>query len=350
MVDCCFLEKYEPAIHSLERIPYALGQAVYESIEKSCAIACNFTERCTSKKINRAEPFYRMTFPAYQNTTIMKQKYLPITLLCFFNFIACFAQQNQSVNYGNNPQAGNYTNNNGSKVYYEVYGVGKPVVVLHGNGGSIRGRATYIDELSKKYKVIAIDNRCHGKSDCPAGYLTYEQMAGDVDKVLEQLGIDSAFIWGHSDGGIVGLLTAIHYPKKVKKLLATGANLRPDSTAVEPSLFPLLNAMEKQVKTDSLRYKQFLLLVEQPHIPLSDLQKIKSDVLIMAGDRDAIRVEHTMEIFKNIPGALLCILPGTTHFVYSERPQWFKEIMYDFFENAPRRTTTAELLSGAVKK
>lgn len=279
----------------------------------------------------------------------MKQKYLAITLLFSLNLICCFAQQNFAIDYGNNPKAGNYCNNNGSKVYYEVYGEGKPVVILHGNGGSIRGRASYIDELSKKYKVIAIDNRCHGKSECPTGYLTYEQMAADVDKVLEQLRIDSAFIWGHSDGGIIGLLVAIHYPKKVKKLLATGANLRPDSSAIEPSLFPLLSFMEKQVKTDSIRYKQFLLLVEQPNIPLSDLQKIKGDVLIMAGDRDAIRVEHTMEIFKNIPGALLCILPGTTHFVYADRPQWFKEIMYDFFDNPPRRTTTAELMSGAVK-
>jgi len=115
-------------------------------------------------------------------------------------------------------------------------------------------------------------------------------------------------------------------------------------------LFPLLNVMEKQAKADSIHYKQFLLLVQQPHIPLSDLQKIKSDVLIMAGDRDAIRVEHTLEIFKNIPGALLCIMPGTTHFVYSDRPQWFKEMMYDFFDNPPRRTTTVELMSGSIKK
>ena len=174
-------------------------------------------------------------------------------------------------------------------------------------------------------------------------------MADDVNKVLQQLGIDSANVWGHSDGGIVGLLLAIHYPGKVKRLLATGANLRPDSTAVEPGLFPLLNVMEQQVKADSIRYKQFLLLVQQPNIPLRDLQKIKSDVLIMAGDRDAIRVEHTMEIFKNIPGALLSILPGTTHFVYADRPQWFKEILYDFFDNPPRRTTTVELLSGSIK-
>src|ERR1043165_6908466 len=278
----------------------------------------------------------------------MKLKHLGVVLVCIFISIACLAQE--KVNYGNNPQAGNYYYNNGVKIYYEIYGEGKPVVLLHGNGGSIRGRAAFIEEFSKKYKVIAFDNRCHGKSDCPSGYLTYEQMADDVDKVLEHLGIDSAYIWGHSDGGIIGLLVAIHHPDKVKKLLASGANLRPDSTAVEPELFPLLKTFEKQAKVDSIHWKQFLLLVEQPHIPVSDLQKIKSDVLVMAGDRDAIRVEHTFEIFKNIPGALLCILPGTTHFVYSDRTQWFKEILYDFFDNPPRRTTTVELMSGSIKK
>src|SRR5262245_40141887 len=159
----------------------------------------------------------------------MKQKYLHIGLLISLFSIICQAQE--KINYGNNPQAGNFYNNNGVKVYYEIYGEGKPVVLLHGNGGSIRSRAALIEEFSKKYKVIAFDNRWHGRSDCPAGYLTYEQMADDVDKTLQHLGIDSAYIWGHSDGGIIGLLVAIHHPDKVKKLLASGANLRPDSTA-----------------------------------------------------------------------------------------------------------------------
>lgn len=280
----------------------------------------------------------------------MKLNHLIILFIFSFFSITSPAQQKTPVNYGNNPQAGSYYDNNGTKIYYEVYGEGKPVVILHGNGGSIRGRAAFIEEFAKKYKVIAFDNRCHGKSGCPSGYLTYEQMADDVDKVLQHLGIDSAYVWGHSDGGIVGLLLAIHYPGKVKKLLASGANLRPDSTAVEPGLFPLLEQMEKRARADSIHYKQFLLLVQQPHIPLSDLRKINSDVLIMAGDRDAIRIEHTLEIFKNIPGALLSILPGTTHFVYSDRPQWFSEILYDFFDNPPRRTTTVQLMTGETKK
>ena len=254
-----------------------------------------------------------------------------------------------SIDYGNNPTAGKYFNNKGVKVYYEIYGEGKPLVILHGNGGSIRGRASFIAEFSKKYKVIGIDNRCHGKTDCPAGYLTYDQMAEDVNQLLAYLKIDSALVWGHSDGGVIGLILAINHPDKVKKLLASGANLRPDSTAVDAGIFPLLDMIGKQAQGDSIHTKQYRLLVDQPHIPDSDLKKIKSDVLIMAGDRDVIRNEHTLEIFNNIPGALLCILPGTTHMVFQDRREWFTAILYDFFDNPPQRTTTVEMMMKSMK-
>lgn len=253
------------------------------------------------------------------------------------------------INYGNNAGAGKYFNNNGVKIYYEIYGEGVPLLLLHGNGGSIKSRAPFIEEFSKKYKVIALDSRCHGKSGCPAEYLTYEQMSEDVYQLLNELKIDSALIWGHSDGAILGLLLAIHHPDKVKKLLATGANLRPDTSAVDPALMPLLDFMGNQVKKDSVLSKQFRLLVDQPNIPVTDLQKIKSSVLVMAGDRDAIRNKHTLEIFDNIPKAELCILPGTTHFVYQDRKQWFTDILYDFFDNPPRLATTAELMIKAYK-
>ncbi len=256
---------------------------------------------------------------------------------------ACIAQTEPA--YGNNPAAGKYYSSNNTKIYYEIYGEGQPLVLLHGNGGSIRSRADLIPEFAKKYKVIALDSRCHGKSGCPAQYLTYEQMAEDVYGLLQSLHIDSAYMWGHSDGAIIGLLLAIHHPEKIKKFLASGANLRPDTTAVDPALSPLLDKLGKMVQGDSIRLKQFRLLVDQPNIPVTDLEKIKSSVLVMAGDRDAIRNRHTLEIFEHIPHALLCIMPGTTHFVYHDRKKWFTEILYDFFDNPPALTTTAELLA-----
>ncbi len=266
-----------------------------------------------------------------------------ILIIACLSFSSLHAQQNASPKYGDNPKAGSFYNHDGVKVYYEIYGQGKPLVLLHGNGGSIRSRANLIPDFAAHYQVIAFDSRCHGKTDCPKGYLTYEQMASDVNAVLNHLKIDSVYIWGHSDGGIVGLLMAINYPKKVKKLLASGANLRPDTTAIDPALVPILDKMWPTVKNDTIRSKQFRLLVDQPNIKLSELKKIKADVMIMGGDRDAIRNEHLLEMHNNIPGSLLCILPGTTHFPYQDRTKWFLEILYDFFDNPPRRTTTAQL-------
>jgi len=270
---------------------------------------------------------------------MLARVFIVVTCLSFSSLRA----QQAAPKYGNNPQAGSYYNHQGVKIYYEIYGQGKPMVLLHGNGGSIGSRANLIPEFASHYQVIAFDARCHGKSDCPQGYLTYEQMASDVNAVLTELKIDSAYLWGQSDGGIVGLLMAIHYPKKVKKVLASGANLRPDTTAVDPALLPLLDKMWAAVKNDSVRSKQFRLLVDQPDIQASDLKKITADVMIMGGDRDAIRNEHLLEMHKSIPGSLLCILPGTTHFPYQDRREWFLSIMYDFFDHPPRRSTTAQL-------
>ena len=77
-------------------------------------------------------------------------------------------------------------------------------------------------------------------------------MSEDVYGLLNELKVDSALIWGHSDGAILGLLLAIHHPDKVKKLLATGANLRPDTSAIDPALLPLLDFMGSKVKNDSV--------------------------------------------------------------------------------------------------
>ncbi|MBS1976191.1 MAG: alpha/beta hydrolase [Bacteroidetes bacterium] len=272
---------------------------------------------------------------------------MKLTLLLSCITIAAIGQV-RSVEIGNNPAAGGFFKNGTVNIYYEVYGTGKPLVIVHGNGGSIRGRASFIEEFSRKYKVIAMDNRCHGKSDCPAQHLTYQQMAEDLNILLARLNADSTFIWGHSDGAIIGLLLAMSHPDKVKKLLASGANLRPDTTAVDPDVFPLLDKMKPSLK-DSLQIKRLQLLLTEPHIPTRDLQTIKADVLIMAGDRDFIRNKHTLEIFDNIPGALLCILPGTSHGVFQDREKWFKEILYDFFEKPQQKLTSVQLMKNSMK-
>jgi pimeloyl-ACP methyl ester carboxylesterase len=224
------------------------------------------------------------------------------------------------VPYGNNPAVGKYYDIRGFKMYCEVYGEGEPLLIIHGNGGSINNFVFQIPFFAKKYKVIIADSRAQGKSADDADSLSYEMMADDYAALLTTLKVDSANVIGWSDGGINALLLAIRHPEKVRKMAITGANLRPDSTAVYQEVWNMVipaYTMLKQKTTltpdEKKGFKLLRLLSEQPHIPLTDLHKITVPALVMGGDHDVIRIEHTFEIFKNIPKAYLWIFPNSGH-------------------------------------
>ena len=192
--------------------------------------------------------------------------------------------------YGNNSKAGKYVYVNDVNIYYEVYGNGNPLVLLHGNGGNIEGMKYQIEYFSKNYRVIAMDCRGRGKSELGKDTLTYMQITKDVASLLDFLQLDSAYIIGRSDGGIIALLMGIYFPEKVKKIAAFGANLSPDTTAAFPSIVEQIHHDRKQaeemiLKKDTtknwLLIKQLNRLMEyQPHISGDDLKKIKSPVLM----------------------------------------------------------------------
>ncbi len=123
----------------------------------------------------------------------MKKACVGLVVVVFFSLNA-IAQT--TIPFGNNPAVGKYATVNGIQLYYEIYGEGQPLLLLHGNGGSIRSKANEIPVFAKKYKVIAVDSRCHGKSGCNVGDLNYEMMAADINDLLDQLKIDSCLIWG----------------------------------------------------------------------------------------------------------------------------------------------------------
>src|SRR5882762_7343948 len=145
--------------------------------------------------------------------------------------------------YGRNKNAGKYYEIRGIKMYCEIYGEGEPLLIIHGNGGSINNFVKQIPYFSKKYQVVIADSRAQGKTVDTKDSLSYEMMADDYDALLTALHIDSANVIGWSDGGIEGLLLAIRHPGKVKKLAITGANLRPDTSAVDPGIYNLAQAM-----------------------------------------------------------------------------------------------------------
>ena len=276
----------------------------------------------------------------------MKNLLLPI-----LTFVLCSGAltAQEKIPYGNNPAVGRHVELNGVDIYYEIYGEGQPLLLIHGNGGSIAGRAKQIPVYAQKYKVIALDSRCHGHSGCPAGDLTYEQMAADVNALLDHLHIDSCYIWGHSDGGIIALIMGFQYPQKVKRMVVSGANLTPDTTAVFPALVEMVGDMYAMI-SDTVMKKQIKLLADQPHIPFEALHRIQAPVLVMAGDRDAIREEHTVRIYQSIPNAQLCILPGTTHFVSSDRPALFNSLLLDFFEKPFAMPSTVEMIKQMAER
>ncbi len=238
---------------------------------------------------------------------------------------------NNVPNFGGNKKAGNYANVNGIKLYYEVYGEGHPLVVLHGNGGSIENAATFYPELMKTYKIIAVDSRGQGNSGDTKEPLTYDIMASDVSKLLDQLNIDSAYVWGQSDGAILGLILAMDHPKKVSKVLAFGSNLQPDTFALYAKDVRIC-ARTCRESTNLKESRLNCLMANYPNIPFSKLHTIKAPVLVMAGDRDMIRPEHTLKIFQNIPNSQLFIVPGATHGACWEKPDLFLQTLHNFFD------------------
>ncbi|MGH2647837.1 MAG: alpha/beta fold hydrolase [Ginsengibacter sp.] len=195
--------------------------------------------------------------------------------------ITALSQTNR-ISYGDNGTASKFYNIRGIKIYCEIYGSGKPLLLIHGNGGSIASFENNIPYFSKRYKVIAIDSRSQGKSRDENDSLSFEMMADDAAALLDTLHIDSAYVLGWSDGGINALLLAMRHPEKVIKLASTGANLWPDSTAIISSLWKeekitYETTNSKLIKTEAKKdeWKLFLLDWLQPNISLDALHSIK---------------------------------------------------------------------------
>ncbi|HVM88783.1 MAG TPA: alpha/beta hydrolase [Puia sp.] len=258
----------------------------------------------------------------------------------FFFFGVFFsASAQQKIEYGNNKTAGSYITIRGIKMYYEIYGQGEPLLLIHGNGGSINAFAANIPFFSKKYKVIALDSRAQGKTIDDNDSLSFEMMADDEAALLDALHIDSAYVIGWSDGGINALLLALRHPGKVKKLVSTGANLWPDSTAIIPAVWnddkntfdtTHTERFNKKQRND---WKMFLLDWFQPNISLQQLHSIKCPALIIGGDHDLIRVEHTVLIAQNIPKSYLWIVPNSGHATLIEHRDEFNKKADDFFSD-----------------
>ncbi len=263
-----------------------------------------------------------------------------LLLTVLFGTNLCVLHAQDQIPYGDNPAAGKYILLNGVRHYYESYGNGHPLLLIHGNGTGTKGWAAQIAFFAKKYRVYSVDSRGRGKSDLGKDSLTFEQLAGDMAAFITALKLDSVQIIGKSDGAIIALLVGINHPARISKIVAFAGNMRPDSTALYPKVIADISSERKtaekmlaakdttknwKVEQQRLRLDEF-----QPHITAQDLQKIKVPVLVMSCDRDVIRLEHTFWIYRSIPLANLCILPGETHHVPRNNATLFNEVVDGF--------------------
>ncbi len=252
---------------------------------------------------------------------------------------AMFAQ----INYGHNKKAGQYLSTRGFQLYYEQYGSGKPLLFIHGNGGSIDNFSNNIPFFAKKYRVIAVDSRAHGNSHDPSDSLSFEMMADDFNALLDSLHLDSCYVIGWSDGGINGLLLAIRHPDKVKKLAVTGANLWPDTTALTPWVFHLIQQgsadLRRQTQTPEVKNKLKIsdLDLYQPNMTIEQLHMIQCPTLVIGGDHELIPVRHTVLIAENIPKSYLWIVPESGHSTPVAKKDLFNPQVATFFEKPYRK-------------
>ncbi|MBM4385406.1 MAG: alpha/beta hydrolase [Deltaproteobacteria bacterium] len=239
--------------------------------------------------------------------------------------------------YGSNPAAAATFVHEGVTLYFETYGSGEPLLIVHGNGGSIADVAAQIAHFQRSRRVIAMDSRDHGRSSDSADPITYERMADDLAALIDHLGTGPVDVVGWSDGGIEALLLGIRHPAKVRKLVAMAANLNPTTQAVHPETIAafepaLASIPEGDDATPAQRRerKTFELVFREPNIAPAALAAIAAPTLVIAGDHDLIRDEHTVEIFQHLPNAQLAILPNATHFVPYDDPATFNAVVERF--------------------
>jgi pimeloyl-ACP methyl ester carboxylesterase len=239
------------------------------------------------------------------------------------------------TSYGSNPSAGNTFTHDGVKLYYEVYGSGEPVLMIHGNGSSIGEMTAQIEYFRKRYQVIAMDSRDHGKSADSADQLTYEKMTDDLAALLDHLKSPPVNVLGWSDGGIEALLLAIRHPAKVKKIATMAANLNPEG--LHPDILAWIKsgldsapAAGKATREQKRNLKVTRMMLVEPHIDPRVLERIRVPALVLASDHDAISDEHTLEIYHHLANGQLCIFPNATHMIPYDDPDLFNSTVERF--------------------
>lgn len=219
-----------------------------------------------------------------------------------------------------------YSEVNGLKMYYEIYGQGKPLVLIHGGGSTIQTNfEKIIPLLANNRMVIAVELQAHGRTNDRNADLTFEQDADDVATLLTNLNIDKADFFGFSNGGTTTLQIAIRHPEIVDKMILGSALVKrsgvPDwfwgfmEQAKLENMPELLKIGYKKVAADTnglqvMHDRDAKRMVNFKDIADEPIKAIKAPTLIIIGDKDIITPEHAIELNRQIANSELAIIPG----------------------------------------
>jgi pimeloyl-ACP methyl ester carboxylesterase len=254
-------------------------------------------------------------------------------------------------------QPGRYATLNDVKMYYEEYGSGEPLILLHGGTVTLSMWQPHIPSFAQHFRVIAPDSRGHGRTNNPTGEFSYRLLADDVAAFIQALGLTKPLICGYSDGGQIALEIGMHYPNLTRALVVGAAWYKfsevyldflkefgfegPGVVNIEQIRRAMPDFVEfwqtEHSRANDPDYWQTLLrqISTMWWTPLGytaeDFQKIAKPTLILMGDRDGtIELEQAVEMYQLIPNAELAILPNATHMSAVTEGDLFTNIVLDF--------------------
>ena len=265
-----------------------------------------------------------------------------IVIVMLIMAISTTTVKSQQANTNNTTlKSSGYAPVNGLKLYYEIHGEGKPLVLLHGSYMSIDlNYGQLIPILAKSYKVIAFEMQGHGRTaDIDRPY-SFDALADDVNGLLKYLHVDSAIVLGYSLGATVALNTAIKYPSLVTKLIFISSAYKSEGwiqaardlfATIKPEFFehtPLKTEYDR-LAPDKTHWSQFVTkLVKFDATPFDlgaeKVKTVKCPVLMIYGDNDGVDLKHVAELYgffgggvlgdmTGLPKSQLAIVPASTH-------------------------------------
>ena len=241
-----------------------------------------------------------------------------------------------------------YVEHDGARIWYATYGVGAPVILLHGGLGHGGNWGYQVPALvGSGYRAVLIDSRGHGRSTRDARPFVYERMAADVIAVMDALRLAKAAIVGWSDGACIALILAMTAAARVSEVFFFGCNMDPSGVKQIAEPLPILDRCFGRHAKDYARLsatpEQFTAFVDavtrmmntQPNYSTHDLAGISAPVVIVQSEHDEfIRPEHAAYLARSIPNAELVILTGASHFAPLQRPEQFNRAVLEFLGTA----------------